>query len=482
MDARGFFFFLLFGSMMNNLIWPDPYGDGSSLVGDVADRWEVTDSGKVITFSLRKGITFQDGTSLTSRDVAYNFDRGWKPRSPTMTYFKVPFQLIQQIETPDDLTVRVTMSQPSNAFLRVVSTNSFLMYPAAQPFPEKLDQWKANPVGTGPFKFKSITPGVKLEVVRNDAYWKAGLPYLDGIVYNVLTPDASVAAFRTGRLDAANLDTAIIDQLSNDVRRDIQFTSYPVTVSIPVTLINRKEPFLDARVRQAVSLAMDRQAAANVWLQGRGSPYAAPLIPPELGGQWGISTEVTKARPGYREGKAQDLARAKELIAQAGVDPTKFAIQINGNSSFPQQGEILERDVSALGFKTNLVIVPQAETTGRLLNGQFDIAADNINISFDDPLDYLAPSIATGGGKNYGKWSNPKIDALLAEQDATQDVAKRKQVLLELQETILTDATVIPTVLRRSDMGHLPWVKNYPSKLPVLFSSFYRWEQVYLTR
>ncbi len=466
--------------MLNNLVWPDPYGDGNTLVGDLAESWEFSGDGKTLSFFLRKGIRFHDGTPMTSKDVAYTFDRGWKPRSPTMTFFQLQFKPIAAIETPDDYTVRLKLAQPSNSLLRGIGMNQFLMYPAHIPLPDRSDAWKANPIGTGPFKFKAVTPNVKIEVTRNDSYWKPGLPYLDGIIYTILTPDAGATALRTGRIDAASLDAAIVDRLSDSVRKDIGFTSYPLTVSYPIVTINKKAPFTDQRVRQAVALAMDRNTVAQVWLEGKGNPNVGPLIPPELGGQWGISTEVMKKRPGYAEDKTADITKAKQLIAQAGVDPSKFPMVILANTSWRGFGEVVERSLGALGFKVQLDTVDPGLTTERELKGEYDIDTGTTSISFDDPADYLTPLVATGGVKNFAKWSNPKLDALLLEQDRELDVAKRKQMLIEAQEIIMDDAVVIPIAVRRSDSGHLPWVKNYPTKLPVLFSSFYRWEQGYI--
>jgi len=246
--------------------------------------------------------------------------------------------------------------------------------------------------------------------------------------------------------------------------------------------INSKPPFTDQRVRQAVALSMDRHTVTSVWLEGKGEPNVGPLIPPEVGGQWGISTEVMKRRPGYGEDKTADLARARQLITQAGIDPSKFPLVLLANTSWRGFGEVVERNLASLGFKVQLDVVDPGLISQRELKGEFDVETGTTSISFDDPADYLTPLVVTGGVKNFGKWSNPKLDAIMLEQDRVLDLAKRKQMLIEAQEIILDDAVSIPIAVRRSHSGHLPWVKNYPTRLPVLFSSFFRWEQVYLER
>ena len=482
-DARGSSDFHTLGGVMNNLIWPDPYRDGYTLVGDLAESWELSAQGQVITFRLRQGARWHDGTPFTSADVLYNFDRALKPRSPTMTFFLTSFAPIDKVEAPDGSTVRVTLKQPSNAFLRQVATNPFLIYPSSAPFPEKLDQWKQTPVGTGPFKFKSITPATKIEVSRNDAYWKPGLPYLDGIVYTVISAaDPAAAAIRAGRIDAANLDTSVVDRLTPAVRQEIGFTAYPLVVSRAQLTFNKKAPLTDQRVRQAIGLAVDRQTILKTWLEDRGTALAPPLIPPELGGQWGISTDVMKNRPGFRTDKTADVAAAKQLLAQAGIDPAKTTIKITGLTSQVQFPTVVERNLADLGFATKLEVRDPGSGNDILFRGEFDIEADLGNPAFDDPADYLNPWIVTGGSKNYGKWSDPALDALLADQDKELDFAKRKDLLTRVQQMVLDQSVISPVVIRQSASGHLPWVKNYPTKLPFLFSSFFRWEQVYLDR
>ena len=111
-DARGRGDFYVTAPLLNNLIWVDPYGDGRAVVGDVAERWQVSQDGRVLTFTLRRGVQFHDGTPLTSKDVVYNLERAWKPRSPTMTLFRGRFAPIAGIEAPDESTVRITLSVP----------------------------------------------------------------------------------------------------------------------------------------------------------------------------------------------------------------------------------------------------------------------------------------------------------------------------------------------------------------------------------
>ena len=469
-------------AMLNNLVWPDPYGDGATLVGDLASAWQVSPDGKAVTFALRRGVAYHDGAPFTSKDVVYNFDRAWKPRTATMTAFRSPFSVIERIEAPDDFTVRVSLSTASNAFLINLGQSQFQMYPAHFPFPDKFDDWKKSPIGTGPFKLKSIDPNVKMEYVRNPGYFRPSLPYLDAINITNMTVDVALAAFRAGRLDATNFDSTTIERTVKILADSQGFVSQRITNHGEPFMFQQKEPFTDARVREAIDLALDRPALLAVWVEGRGLAYAAPLLPPELNGKWGISAENMKTRPGFRDDKKDDLARAKQLLKDAGVDPGRFTINIVANTTYPIPGTFMERTLADLGFKTKLENLPSGDTADRALRGAFDMLEQSTTMSVDDPTDYLSPWVKTSAAFNYPKWSDPKLDDLITEQDRTLDATKRKQMLLDAQEIVLKDRYVIQSIFRTSFVGYMPWVKNFPPRLPFIFSPWYRWEQVYLVK
>ena len=471
--------------MMNNLIQPDPYGDGYTLEGDAASRWEISQNGTVITFFLRQGIKFHDGMPLTAKDVAYNIDRAWKPRSTNMTNFQAKFTAIRAIDTPDDYTVRVTLSASSNALLRSMSMNQFTIYPAHLPFPEKSADFKKQPIGSGPFKLKSVDQGIRIEYVRNNDYWKPGLPYLDGIVYTPLTGEAVIAAFRTGRVDAPLFNSnELRPTIVKTLQREQRFTPLEVAQGLAHLVVNQREPWTNPKVREALSLALDRQALVDTWQDGAGNPYAPPMLPPEQGGRWGISVAVMKTRPGFGTNKDADVARAKQILKEANVDPTKYTVSVRSTNTQALYGQVVESAVRTLGFKTNLTQLGSVENTDLLRRGDFDVYPAVSSISFDDPLDYLVQWVVTGGGFNWGKWSNPTVDKLLDEQDKTLDEGKRKEQLLQLQEIILSDFSgpMIPTLHRVSFYGYMPWVKNYYPRLPFAHSPRLRWEQVWLER
>ncbi len=479
-EVRGRSAFYLTANIMSNLVWVDPYGEVGVLAGDLAENWEISSDGTEYTFFLRQDVRYHDGSPFTSEDAAYNLDRGWKPRSTTATNMRAAFAPIESIETPDPFVVRVTLSQPSHTFLNALGNNRALILPSGQPLPEFAESFNTRPIGTGPFKFDS-EDGPVITLVRNDDYWRQGLPYLDSIVFNIIRDNStSVAGMRTGLIDLEGFVGSATEGIANVERGNAGHVFYDVLNTINTVHVNQIEPWTDVRVRQAISLALDRHALIQIWQQGRGNVSAA-LIPPGSGGQFGITVAEMLTRPGYRVDKTADLARAKELLAEAGVDPSQVTMRILEGTSLQIRGEVIERAMDALGFKTELQVTGNAAGTDLRLQGAFDISIESFAPFTDEPGEAVLPWGAIDGPRNYGKWANLEVLDLFAQQDASVDPAERKQLLLEMQEIMLEDNTNIPAILRQGFGWYRDYVNDVPTG-PLWFSNRFRYEQVWLDR
>jgi ABC-type transport system substrate-binding protein len=385
----------------------------------------------------------------------------------------------------DSGTVEITLRQASNVFFPVLAMSGFLMYPSHIPlFEETHAQWKKNPIGTGPFQTSSMRVGIKYEVQRYVNYFKPGLPYVDAIVMTNMSSPTATAAFRAGKLDATNLDSSPTQYQLKELAADWGWTGVPIMLSINPIYLNQKEPFTNPKVREAIDLALDRQAVVDIWLRGGGSRFAYPVIPEDLGGIWGKPTSEIAKLPGYGTGaeREADLARARELLKQAEVDPSDFKLNIMGGTTYPQYQETVDQSIRDLGFKTTISTLPSGETTARLVAGDFDIYATTMSLFMDDPGDNVAAIVATDGAFNYGKWQNPEIDALLLKQDGTFDFAERKQLIQSMADIVMNENQTIPVVVRFGYHGYMPWVKNWPHNIQFLHDNIFRYEQIYLDR
>lgn len=486
-DVRGWVEYSVWGPIMNQLVWKDPYGpDGRYNSGDLAESWEYSNAGKTITFKLRSGVTYHDGSPFDAEDVVYNLERGVKPWKSTASFFKGRMSAYESSRALDPTTVEVNLKYASNVFFPVLTFSGFYMYPSHLPFAEQHSNWKKNPIGTGPFKTSNFKLGNKFEVQRNVNYFKPGLPYVDAIVLTNMSNTTAIAAFRAGKLDMTNLDSSSTQYQQDELKKDHGWTAVPVKLSLNVVHLNQRKPFTDPKVREAIDIAIDRQAIVDAWLRGYGSRYGFPVIPSDTGGIWGPkTTEIGAKYLGYKTGAAReaDLAKAKALLKEAGIDPaTHPSLEILGNRVYPQYQTTLDQAIRDLGFKTTVVSAAGAQATEKVVSGDFDIYATTMSLFMDDPGDNLAANVRSDGGFNYGKWQSPELDKLLDDQDKTFDFAQRKALIMKISEIVMAADQTIPTVVRFGFHGHMPWLKNFPPNIQFLHDNIFRFEQVYLDR
>ena len=173
--------------------------DNEKIVGDLAERWEITD-GKRITFALRKGVKFHDGSDFTCADAKYSLDKLADPKRATNLFVTIMEDVFDGASCTDDFTLVLSLKEPSAVMLTLLAGAHAVMMKAG--IAEQVD--RKDPkflVGTGPFKFKSYTPGVDFRAERNPNYWKPGLPHIDGYQAVVMADLTKIfASFRARQL------------------------------------------------------------------------------------------------------------------------------------------------------------------------------------------------------------------------------------------------------------------------------------------
>jgi peptide/nickel transport system substrate-binding protein len=468
------------GPILNNLITENPYKPGE-IIPELADKWEVSADGTVVTFHIRQGVQWHDGKPFTSADALYNLNRAWKPPAPEISRNSDVFRSTAAISAPDDSTVRVTLKQPSAAFIPAMGQPFMTMYPAHIP---DMNVWSANPVGTGPFVWKSFKRGQSIDYVRNEKYWKAGLPYLDGITQLIVLDNAQTyAALKLGQLDISSpMDTGALVPHLDTIQQDIPgVENYAGTGARFDLYVNKRGPFADKRVRQAIHLGFDRKAFLDVgYSKGGGTYPIASLYPTDRGGLWGIPQSELSGMPGFRENKVEDLARAKQLLQEAGVGPNtklQYLVQLVQRDSAPAAADILNK----IGFATELLIVDYAEEADRKRRGDYDVRVSTLPGYYDDPQSNLTSIVISGGSGNVANWSVPAVDELLVQQDATADVAKRKDLLRQMQLKLIDESYLISLFWTRNQMAWQRWVKNQPHWTTTLGPQW-RFEATWLDR
>src|SRR5262249_33063 len=163
---------------------------------------------------------WHDGQPFTSADVVYNFTRAWKPPAPEITSNTGIFRSVVDVAAPNERTVKITLKQPSAAFIPAVAQPTMAMYPPHIP---DIKAWPAKPIGTGPFVWSAYTRGKSIEYVRNDKYFKSGLPYLDGITQAIVLDNAAAYdALRLGQIDVSTpMDTTALSPHLDNMQQQI---------------------------------------------------------------------------------------------------------------------------------------------------------------------------------------------------------------------------------------------------------------------
>jgi len=486
-NANGRFAVLITQNLLNNLTILDPV-DGSSIRPDLAQSFTVSADGKTITYKLNQGIQWHDGKPFTSKDIAFSLNRARNPETPAAGFHRSRLTIVNDIQTPDDSTVVVTLARPSASFLTVASVANLTIYPAHV---TPIDTWKASAVGTGPFKFKSLVKDASSELVRNDSYFKKdergqALPYLDGLSFIWIADQAlAFSAFRTGRLSCAcSYSSDILVSQQEQAAADIKGVKFGTSWSVNFLFFNTaRAPFNNLKFRQAINVGFDRGALRDVLRGGTGFYPPTFLVPRELGGKFSLSKDDLLRTPGFREPKTPDTDLAKQLLKDSGIDLSKTTIALVTNATQKDISEAVASLLLPLGINVKLdLVVSTSDLTTRMLRGDFDLNFTGGGNSFDDPADIIANYVKTGAGLNYGKVSDARLDQLLDAQDAEVDGAKRAQALGDLQRTLLDFAAFVPIHTFPALYAVQPYVEGFILNRAFVVGPAHRFERVWFNR
>jgi peptide/nickel transport system substrate-binding protein len=416
--------------------------------GDLAQSWTVSADGLTYTFKLKPNIKFHDGTPLTSADVKATYERISNPAPGVRSIRKAAYSDIGSIETPDAQTVVFKLKARNASMLTNFASPWDCIYSAAKikadpKWPEK------NVLGTGPFKFVEHAAGSHWVGERFADYFVKDRPYLDGYRAIFITNTAArVNALQAGEVLAEfrGHSPADRDKLKAALGDKIVIQESPWICSLVVTFNTQKKPFDDARVRRALSLAIDHWQGAEALSRIALVRSVGGILRPgyELAA---TESELVKF-PGYGKDVSAARAEARRLLAEAGVKDLKFKF-LNRNIPMPYTpvGVFLIDHWRQIGVQ---VEHDQPETKAYIANlrgGNYEVGLDFNCDAVDDPNLQLAKYIsASKSSINYGRYEDPKLDDLYNRQKGELDQKKRYALLREFEQHALTQAYSIPVI------------------------------------
>ncbi|MEI4263757.1 ABC transporter substrate-binding protein [Roseovarius sp. D0-M9] len=410
------------------------FDEDMNIVPDLAESYESV-SPTLLRFKLREGVKFHDGEPMTSADVKFTLER--LKDDTTASPHQSKFAPISEIRTPDDLTVEIETSEPFAPMLSYLTNTRT----GSQIVPMHLlkdgtpDDFGTNPVGTGPFKLAEYQPGASLTLTAHTEYFEEGLPKVNTVEIPLIAEEsAGVTALLGGSVDVTSTAPfADIPDLEKDDR--VQVLKAPGANTRFVSLNNAVAPFDDVHFRRACSLAFDRQAMVDVVLFGEGR-VASGIIPNS------ITWAATQDQPMEIGLNAEEAL--KELEMSKYGPGTEAAVLTWGSGWWKRFAEVYVLQVNqVLGVNFNVEVSDSGTVYQRKQAGDFQASIWGW-LGLIDPDEYAYEIYHTNGSRNYEKYSNPEVDALLEEARRTVDLDARGELYREAEALAIQDCPVLP--------------------------------------
>ncbi|MBQ9827909.1 MAG: ABC transporter substrate-binding protein [Lachnospiraceae bacterium] len=395
-----------------------PTADGD-LIPAVASDYKISEDGMTYTFTLRDGIKFHNGDSVTAKDIVYSLKRYAEIQGESSA-----FSVVEKIEAVDDKTVEISLKEKNTEFLPQLTVAII---------PESITDIAKEPVGTGPFKFESYTPGQKLILVKFDDYWQPGKPYLDSVEFKIIANmETAYTQLQSGSIDILNYLT--IDQVESLSKDKFNVVTGSMNLIHALYLNNDYEPLRDVRVRQAICYAVNRDSINEFLFGGESTIIGAPM-PKKIARYY--NADVADAYP-------YDPAKAKELLKQAGYEDG-FELVIQVPSSYSQHvatAQIIVEDLKAVGIKASIKQIEWSSWLDDVYKGRkYQATVTGVDGTLA-PGSWFA-RYRSDAGKNFINYKSDKFDETYDKALAAPDNEEKDALYKELQQILSDDAASV---------------------------------------
>ena len=421
---------------------------GTDVVPGLAEKWEVSEDGKTYTFHLRRGVKFHTTEYFTptrefnADDVVFTIKRITDPNFEFNKVYPAEFPYvtdmgmadnIASVEKVDDHTVKITLKEVEAPFLQNMAMP--IAYISSAEYAAQLSKSgngadiNNKPIGTGPFKFVSYNKDTQIRYARNPDYWNPEVQHIDNLVF-AITKDSAV---RAQKVAAGECHVSAYPKMAEveAARRDGKVTVLDKPgYNLGYVGYNVKHaPLGDLRVRQALDMAINRDAILNAVYQGAGTAATNPMPPT----QWGYNDTLKNA--------PYDPEKAKQLLAEAGVkegtEITLWAMPVQRpyNPNAKLMAEMIQADWAKVGIRAKITSFEWGEYLKRLKEGEADTFLIGWTGDNGDPDNWLGNLLTCKaiGGSNYSQWCNAEFDKLVAEGRATSDRVVREEKYRQAQ-------------------------------------------------
>src|SRR6266571_2969560 len=444
--------------MYDLLVQVDPV-HWDKVIPDLAQSWTISADGLTYTFSLREGVKFHDGAPLTAEDVVASFTHIIFPPAGVLSPRRGLFDAVKEVVATGPLTVEFHLTEPRGYLLRGLAAG-FNVIMRKQTLEENQYDLRRVSVypGTGPFRHKSLEPGVVRKLERNPDYWNPALPYLDGIdVFHLDLGPKTGAACLAHTIDFCWGIDPISEKKAKNIKGIHTARIFP-TGLLGLFLNSKTKPFDNVRVRRAINLVLDKAALVDAVSDSVGTVRAGWLLPidPFFQEYWGKVQE----QPGWRSPTAEDLAEAKRLMQEAGYEQGMKGLDfVVRDIPFqlawaPIVQDMLKRE---LKIESSIRQVASGVWYEEASRGSYDLTIFAYGVTIPHVADYWANSFKTDGGYNFIPYSNAEFDALVAATARESDPAKLKELIHRGIEILDRD---IPAIVWANPVVPIAWWDN----------------------
>ncbi|MEZ5846732.1 MAG: ABC transporter substrate-binding protein [Geminicoccaceae bacterium] len=389
--------------------------DGNGVVQPaLAREWTISEDGLTYDFTLAEGVTFHDGAAFDASDVVFSLERAMADDSVNAQ--KSLFEPIETVTANDDGSLTITLKRPTGSFLFNMGWGDAVIVD-----PASADTNKSNPVGTGPFRFDQWRKGDMIRLQRNGDYWGDEVALKTATFKIIPDPAAAVAAMMAGDVDAfANFPSPeSIPQFEADPRFHVEIGSTEGETILAIN--NARPPFDDIRVRRALAHAIDRQEIIDGSEYGYGTPIGSHFAPHHP-----AYVDLTGRYP-------HDVAKAKELLAEAGESDLSLTISLPPPPYARRGGEIIQAQLAEAGITAELIPIEWAQWLEQVYGGKdYDLTI----VSHTEPMD-----IGNYSRDNYyWGYHSDAFNALMDELTQATDPTEQNRILGEAQTLLAEDS------------------------------------------